>query len=200
MAEDLNSKKTPSRSPQVLLIALSVIGIVILYIVWNVGLLKPVTIDQGPLPEMQLIFEKYQGRYDRADEVIRNVEKQLAEGQIICDLTFGRYYDDPNKTEPERTRADLGCVLKSPPPTVAANLIAETMPGGPEVIVGTFEGAPWLTALKVYRAVRAESYQRNRMIDDGLPVIETYEKIDKGFRTRVYFRLKPRGPTDRGSN
>ena len=189
MAEQENSK-VPLKSYQVLFIALGIVGVILLYVIWNIGLLKTVTIEEIQTPEMQLIFKKYQGPYQNVGPVFSEVEKTLAQDKIACDQTFGRYYDNPNEVEPERNRADIGCVLMTTDnlPT-STDLQAESLKPF-HALVGTFEGAPWLTAFKVYKALRSASYQKNKMIDDSVPVIETYEKIENGFRTKVYFKLK----------
>lgn len=178
------------KSYHALFIGLGIIGAIFLYVIWNIGLLKSVTVEQTQVPEMKLIFKKYQGPYQNAGAVFTEVEKLLAQDQIVCDRTFGRYYDNPNEIEADRTRADIGCILiaTDPLPT-SAGLIAETLP--PQTaMIGTFEGAPWLTAFKVYKVLRQESYQRNIMLDDKAPIMETYEKIENGYRTKVYFKLK----------
>lgn len=177
------------KSYHALFVGLGIIGIILMYVIWNIGLLKPITIEQVQVPELHLIFKKYQGPYQKVGPVFNEVEKILAQEKIACDQTFGRYYDNPNEVEPERTRADVGCILQSTDslPT-NIELQAETISSYP-AIVGTFEGAPWLTAFKVYKAIKKESYQRNIMIDETTPVLETYEKIETGFRTKVYFKL-----------
>ncbi len=178
------------KSYHVLFVGFGIIGLIIFYVIWNIGLMKPVIIEQAQVPEWRIVFKKYQGPYQNAGAVFTEVEKALAEDNIICEQTFGRYYDNPNEIEPERTRADIGCILSQTNdlPT-SADFQAETLTSYP-ALVGTFEGAPWLTAFKVYKALRRESYQRNVMLDETQPVLETYETIENGFRTRVYFSLK----------
>lgn len=178
------------KSYHALFVGLGLIGIIILYVIWNIGLFKPVMIEQTMVPTYNIIYKTYQGPYHDVGKVFDEVEKSLAQDKITCEQTFGRYYDDPNEVEPERTRADIGCILNSTNalPT-NAELKAEAMTGYP-AIAGTFEGAPWLTAFKVYKTLRKESYQRNVMLEDNFPIFETYEKIDSGFRTRVFFKLK----------
>lgn len=197
MAQDVtqdsqNSKSKGLKSYHVLFIALSLVGIIVLYVIWNIGLLKPVQIEQSQMPEFNLIFKSYQGPYHEIDKALADVEKILAQEKVDCDLTFGRYYDNPNEVEPERTRADVGCIMNTPSMTTSEVLKAESLKGDREVLIGIFEGAPWLTAFKVYKTVRQESFQRNRMIDPEVPVLETYEPIENGYRTKVYFTLKPK--------
>ncbi len=178
------------KSFHVLFIALGIIGIIILYVIWNIGLLKPVIIEQMETPQIQVLFKKHQGPYHDVGKVFEDVENTLAKLSIKCDQTFGRYYDDPNEVEPERTRADIGCVVQNTNtlPT-SEGLEAETIE--PYLaMIGIFEGAPWLTAFKVYKTLKKESYQRNLMIDNDSPVFETYEKTPTGFRTKVFFRIK----------
>ncbi len=178
------------KSYHVLFVGLGIVGIIIFYVIWNIGLLKPIVIEQVQIPEQQIIFKKYQGAYQNAGPLFEQVEKLLAEKKIICSQTFGRYYDNPNEIEPERTRADIGCIFNEKiilP--LSTELQTETVLSY-TALAGKFEGAPWLTAFKVYKALKKESYQRNIMLDDAAPVFETYEKIENGFRTTVYFKIK----------
>lgn len=179
------------KSYHALFVGLGLVGIIIMYVIWNIGLLKPVMIEQVQVPELHLVFLKYQGPYQNVGPVFKEVEDSLAQQKITCDQTFGRYYDNPNEIEAERTRADIGCVfndLDTALPT-ANKLQAETVKPY-TALVGTFEGAPWLTAFKVYKSVRQEAFQRNIMLDESSPVLETYEKIPTGFRTKVFFPIK----------
>lgn len=178
------------KSYHALFIGLGIVGIIILYVIWNIGLMKPVIVEQVLVPEQHLVYVKYQGPYQNVGPLFKEVEDSLAQQKITCNQTFGRYYDNPNEIEAERTRADIGCLFTEAVSVPAdSKLQLDTVAAHP-AIVGTFEGAPWLTAFKVYRAVRQEAFQRNIMIDDSVPVVETYDKMQHGFRTKVYFSLK----------
>ncbi len=179
------------KSYQVLFISLGIVGLIIFYVIWNVGLLKPVTIEKAQVPQLHLLYKKYTGPYQNVGPVFTEVENALAQDKIKCDLTFGRYYDNPNEVEPARNRADIGCIVNSTTPSLPqdSKIQSETLTPY-TALEGTFEGAPWLTAFKVYSAIRKESYQRNIPLDENAPSLEIYEKIKHGFKTRVYFKVK----------
>lgn len=175
------------KSYNALLLALALIGLILFYTIWNVGLLKPVTIDRTSSPQGIAVFQKYTGPYHEVRPVFEKIESQLAEQNLKCDLSFGRYYDNPDEAEPERLRADLGCLLPQAPAQALAGLETEKWTGY-DSLRGTFEGAPWLTAFKVYSALKKESFQRNIHVE-FTPALEVYQKNQRGFKTEVYFRI-----------
>lgn len=175
------------KSYHILFSAFALVGLILFYAIWNIGLFKPVIVEQITTPKMYLVFEKHTGPYHDLGALFDRVEKKLADKKILCPKTFGRYHDDPDKVEPERLRADIGCLLDQP---IAENVegitLEEVSPF--KALKGTFEGAPWLTAFKVYSTLRKQSYQRNVYLQPS-PVLEVYEKAGKGFKTEVYFWL-----------
>lgn len=171
----------------ILFSALGLVALILFYAIWNVGLFKPVVVEQVSVPSAYLVYEKHVGPYNEVGAVFDRVEKKLAEKNIACPKSFGRYYDDPDKTEAARMRADIGCILSQPLTDKVEDLLGEELQPF-DALKGSFEGAPWLTAFKVYSTLRKQSYQRNLHLDPN-PVFEVYEKADHGFKTEVYFRI-----------
>lgn len=179
--------KFKMKSYHVLFVALGLLGVILFYVIWNVGMLKPVVIEEVSSPQGVAIFRKYTGPYHEVRHIFENIESELEKQNLNCDTSFGRYYDDPDQVEPDRLRADIGCVLPQAPAQPIAGLETENWPGY-KSLRGTFEGAPWLTAFKVYSALRRESFQRNIHVE-FTPVLEVYQQTPSGFKTEVYFRI-----------
>lgn len=175
------------KSYRVLFIALGLLGVMLFYVIWNVGFLKPVIIEQVKSPTGIAIFQKYTGPYHEVRHIFENIETELVKQNLDCKTSFGRYYDDPNQVEPDRLRADIGCLVQQAPAKPIEGLVTETWTGQ-NSLRGTFEGAPWLTAFKVYSALKRESFQRNLHVE-FTPVLEVYQQTTHGFKTEVYFRI-----------
>lgn len=166
----------------------SVIGLLLAYAVWNVGLLKPVLIEEKELPTAVLIYQNVVGPYHNLSDVFKKIETESKKLEIDCAKTFGIYYDDPSSVEPERLRADVGCYSSTPP---LKNLEGFQVKESPiqKALIGTFDGAPWLTAFKVYRAMYREAGIRKLKIKNG-PIMEVYEPSPSGFKTSVVMSLE----------
>lgn len=175
------------KSYHILFAALALVGLILFYVSWNVGLFKPVVIEQVTVPKATLVFQKHIGPYHEVGKVFEAVEKQMAEAQKPCFRTFGRYYDNPDQVEAERLRADIGCWFEEPVTSPPSGLFVEESASF-EALRGTFDGAPWMTAFKVYSTLKRESFQRNLYVETS-PALELYEKTQTGFRTQVHFRI-----------
>lgn len=168
-------------------IVFSVLGLLFAYIIWNVGLLKPVFIETKKLPQAVLVFKNVTGPYHKLSEVFKEIETQAKKEGWECPKTFGLFYDDPNQAEQDRLRADIGCYLETLPPGPVGDLVIKEQPAV-TALVGSFDGAPWLTAFKVYGALQRESLKQKLKINDG-PVMEIYEPKGSQFITHVVFEI-----------
>lgn len=185
------------KSYHILFSAFALVGLILFYAIWNVGLFKPVIIEQVNVPTSYLVYEKHVGPYHDVGAVFERVEKKLEEKKVACTRTFGRYYDNPDKVEQERLRADIGCILSQPLTESIEGILTEELPSF-EALKGTFEGAPWLTAFKVYSTLKKQSYQRNLYVEES-PVLEVYEAAGNAFKTEVYFRVGKSMPGPRAT-
>ncbi len=176
------------KSYHILFTVFGVIGLLLAYAIWNVGLLKPVVIDVKELPMTVLVYKSVTGPYHKLQETFRTIEKLAIDNGWDCSKTFGIYHDDPNQAEQERLRADVGCYLESPPNGNVGDLIIKENPST-QALVGTFEGAPWLTAFKVYKALNREAQARKLKLKSG-PIMEVYSPNGQSFHTQVIFELE----------
>jgi len=168
-------------------VVFGVLGLLLAYIIWNVGLLKPVVIETKSLPMKVLVYKSMTGAYHKLHENFQAIEAIAKKEGWDCSKTFGLYYDDPNQAEQDRLRAEIGCYLDAPPTGSVGDLIIKEHPAT-KALVGSFDGAPWLTAFKVYRALQREAMAQNLKIKDG-PVMEIYEPKGSQFITHVVFEI-----------
>jgi hypothetical protein len=168
-------------------IVFGVIGLLFAYIIWNVGLLKPVYIETKQLPKSILVYKNVIGPYHKLSETFYEIENFAKTEGWECPKTFGLFYDDPNQAEQDRLRADIGCYLEASPLGSTGDLIIKEQPAT-TALVGSFDGAPWLTAFKVYGALQRESLKLNLRIKNG-PVMEIYEPKGSQFITHVVFEI-----------
>ncbi len=175
------------KSYHILLSILSLIGIIILYTIWNIGLLLPVTVEQTQTPTLYLVYESHTGPYHELMPIFEKIEKALSNKKISCSKTFGLYFDNPDQVEADRLKSEIGCIVDKPVTEELGELQFKELPPF-QALKGSFGGAPWLTAFKVYSTLQKESYQRN-VILEPTPVLEIYEPNEHGFKTEVYFRI-----------
>ncbi|MFN9065956.1 MAG: GyrI-like domain-containing protein [Bdellovibrionales bacterium] len=157
------------------------------YAMWNVGLLKPVIIENKQTESAVLIYRHIVGPYHNLSEEFQKIEKDLSSFNYPCDKTFGLYYDNPATQEHERLRADIGCYASTPPLQKLEGFEIKELPSY-LALSGRFSGAPWLTAFKVYGALNKQAAAQNLKIKKG-PVLEIYEPNQKGFTTEVVFEI-----------
>ena len=55
-------------------IVFGVIGLLLAYVIWNVGLLKPVFIEVKELPKSYLVYKNVTGPYHKLSEVFHEIE------------------------------------------------------------------------------------------------------------------------------
>jgi hypothetical protein len=163
------------------------LGILFAYAIWNVGLFKPVLIENKNSEPAVLIYRHIVGPYHNLSEEFQKLEKDLNSFNYACKKTFGLYYDNPAMQEHERLRADIGCFASAPPLQKMEGFEIKEFPSFP-ALSGRFSGAPWLTAFKVYGALNKEAVAKNLKLKKG-PVIEIYEPTEKGFTTEVLFEI-----------
>lgn len=166
----------------------AVLGLLFGYGVWNVGLLKPVHIESKILEPGVFIYRHVVGPYHNLSQEFTKLEDDFRKLNLDCKKTFGLYYDDPSSSEHERLRADIGCYQKTPPlQKVEGFEVKEVLPI--KALTGKFDGAPWLTAFKVYGALHKKAAEDQLKVKQG-PVLEIYEPTKNGFSTEVVFELE----------
>lgn len=161
------------------------------YMMLHLGAFKPVLIEEKTRSAFQIITKAHFGAYHKIVPVILDAENWAKEHSYDCHMTFGEYFDDPEKVEEGRLRSRGGCAMEKLPEGIEKQL-----PEGYEIdqiperqyVVATFEGSPGIGPMKVYPKVHEYIEKRRLSLNGG--VIELYEvKGPKAMTTTYLFPL-----------
>lgn len=165
--------------------------LLIMFLLFRNGAFKPVEIRLEDRPPTSIVFTENIGPYHKVLGSLQKVENWAKENNYRCELTFGRYLDDPDVVDPERLRSEVGCIFDTPPaPTnpLPDDLKQGDLPGG-KFVVGIFHGSPALGPYKVYGKA-ADFIRENRLTHSGA-VIEVYRVIsEREVETHYLFPVK----------
>ncbi|MES2855436.1 MAG: GyrI-like domain-containing protein [Bdellovibrionota bacterium] len=158
---------------------------------FKLGADKPVSIaleERGPY---SVIFKPHLGAYYKIVPTIEEIEKWAKANGIGCKLTFGEYFDDPEKVDEDRLRSRAGCILETAPPMVMPkDYSVGSIPMG-RFAVAIFEGAPSLGPVKVYPQV-FEFLDEQKLSHSG-SIIEIYEILPENKVRTTYLFLTAEG-------
>lgn len=132
-----------------------------------------------------LLGKEVVGPYHMVNKYIEEVEAFSKEQNIACPKSFGMYYDDPQKKDPEDLKSFVGCVLDEPVSIDNENFISKTLKIE-KAYMATFEGSPALGPLKVYPDAK-EWFERNKLVFPY--ALEIYLIRDSSFKTEFIFPI-----------
>lgn len=153
------------------------LGLGVLLLLFRNGAFMPVEVrlqDRGAAATIEI---ENIGPYHKVLSSLQKVEAWAKENGYACDLSFGRYIDDPDVVEPERLRSQVGCVFATAPQPAAPlpeGFSAGVIPGG-KYVVGIFRGSPALGPYKVYGKA-ADMMREHKLVQVG-PITELYRVI-----------------------
>jgi AraC family transcriptional regulator len=188
--------KAPSW-PLLIFLALLLISGTVGSIAWKLGAFKDVGIVTQSDGPFLILSKQHLGPYHKIAEVILEVEAWARSQGEPCTLSFGEFFDDPERTDEDRLRSRAGCILSKTSKTEIQSLTSKLADGySIQTIekrlysIATFHGAPSLGPVKVYPKIR-EYLDLNRLKLDG-SVIEIYEvhSASSG-STRYLFPVEP---------
>lgn len=176
---------------------------VILFIMIQSGSFKKVDLKLANYGPYIAIYKTRLGAYHESSKTLFEVEEILKKNNILCVITFGLYLDDPNDTEADRLRSELGCLFSEKYKDQLQTFI-ETNPNSEnpnanlglklkyinekEYISGAFEGSPALVTLKVYPKIK--NWAKKNRYNLKPEVLELYEvKSSDKVKTTVLFEL-----------
>lgn len=174
---------------------------VLVLLFWRVGAFKSVEISvQGPITAT-LVYKEHLGAYDKIVPSLEAVETWAKREQLLCQETFGEFLDDPEKTESERLRANVGCWLPAGITDAHASGFCEEWAKKlaqqkflcrsltiARALVGEFSGAPSIGPFRVYP--KAYKYLNDHKLPRPNSVFEIYQPSQEdGFTTRFVFSL-----------
>lgn len=161
------------------------------YLANYLGAFKPVDISQESKEELYLLSLPHFGAYHKIVPVIETVESWAKSNHIDCSLSFGEYFDNPDKVEESRLTSRGGCLWTQRPK------LPNPLPEGFQLdilparnyVVAKFEGSPGIGPMKVYPKV--ENYiSETRLKNVGAP-LEVYQvKSAKEMSTTYLFPVE----------
>lgn len=174
------------------IVALLILTVVALLIslFFRVGAFKKVVISERNSGPYKTVFKKHLGAYHKTVTVIEEVEAWARKNGEKCELSFGRYFDDPDQTPEDRLHSFGGCVVEKPwlqglPPEFEYAEL-ESRP----YVIAEFSGAPSIGPFKVYP--RVKSYLANHNLRQDGAVIEIYHvKPEDQVETTYLFPVAP---------
>lgn len=137
---------------------------------------------------MSVVAIEHVGPYHRILSSLEKVEAWAKETGRNCDLTFGRFLDDPDVVDPERLRSHVGCVTDRGTADLPESFFADEIPAA-RYVVGVFRGSPALGPYKVYGKASRLIHEQ-RLTQEG-PVVEIYRVTSPTeVETQYLFRVK----------
>ncbi len=156
-----------------ILVAVLITLVMIVAAVMNyLGAFKDVDIELKEREALYLAYRLHRGPYHQIMETLSAVEQEMRDAGRPCALTFGRYLDNPEVSDEDRLRAEVGCVLPDPPQGLLTGIEFQTLEPG-LYLEAKFSGAPSIGPYKVYP--RAEEWMNKKGYRATGPVIEIYE-------------------------
>jgi AraC family transcriptional regulator len=146
---------------------------------------KEPNIYYDSISNLQLIYIEVRGDYAQTSAKLTEVEDALAKQQIICESTFGLFFDDPEQVATQDLKSWVGCAFHKTidiPTNYAMHYIKEEG----NILSADFEGSPALGPAKVYPKAK-------KMLGSQLslfPALEIYSySKPKELKTKYYFAL-----------
>ncbi len=179
----------------VLIIFTSLILLLLVILAW-LGFFKKIQFTVQQAGGDVLVFESHTGDYKNVGKVIDKMYYALLnEEKVECFRGFGIYYDNPQKVEKEKLRAEVGNILENPTPEILSQLT-------PKYNIKTLEEQKFLVAefpyknqmsivmgiMKVYPALNR--YIRNHNLSEDGYVMEIYDVPNKRIIYRKEMRSK----------
>ncbi len=140
---------------------------------FRLGSFKTVTITQGPYGPLKVVFKKHVGAYDKIVPVIEEVERWAKANGEPCKLSFGEYYDDPDRVATDRLRSNGGCLVEKKWDFVLPAGFGYREIPSHQFVIATFDGAPSIGPIKVYPKV--DEYMKAHSLEKAGPTFELYE-------------------------
>lgn len=84
------------------------------YMMFYLGIFKPVDIRVEKRGPFILLFKQHIGPYHQILPVLQEAENWAASHGLHCAQTFGEYLDDPHEIDEDRLRSHAGCLLEAP--------------------------------------------------------------------------------------
>ncbi|MEO0337507.1 MAG: GyrI-like domain-containing protein, partial [Pseudomonadota bacterium] len=126
----------------------SLVGYLYIYL----GAYKEVTVRVETYPQMFLLSRAHTGPYHKIGSLLQSMEKKAKSIGLDCRKTFGKFLDNPQTTDEDRLRSEVGCVLDTKPESsVIEKMKAELkVQDSARFVYGKFQGSPAIGPFVVY--------------------------------------------------
>lgn len=150
------------------------------------GYYKGVDVKIESPQELALLGIESKGPYHLINEKIEKVETWAKENSINCPQSFGVFYDNPEKVEPEELKSFVGCVLDEKTQSELPESFSQKTIQPKKAYTAVFEGSPALGPLKVYPEAK-DWFEKNKL---QFPYsLEIYTLRDGSFKTKYIFPI-----------
>ncbi len=170
---------------------LGILGIIAIAI-FNMGLLKPVTITRLDAGPFKLLYKDHIGAYHKIMTDIEAVETFAKSSGLICARSFGLFMDDPTDVEEARLRSRGGCVVTEQeqiPAQLPDGILVQEVPRS-HFMQAEFEGSPRIRPVRVYPKILKE-IEDLKLKTAKWGVMEIYDiKSAKEMKTTYLFPLE----------
>jgi AraC family transcriptional regulator len=164
-------------------------------LMYRLGSFKPVVITEAIHGPTKVIYKLHVGAYHQIVPTIEEVEKWAKAHGEPCTMSFGEYYNNPDKVAEDRLRSNGGCVVEKSWDTGLPDGFAYREIPVHVYVVATFDGAPSIGPIKVYPKVG--EFKESHGYDQPGPTYEFYEiRPGNQVRTTYMFPVIKRGDRD----
>lgn len=159
-----------------------------IFFYFRLGFYKEVRLEKmNSAIDMHLIYKEHRGPYHRINNIIKEVEEWAEIENIDCPKTFGEYFDDPSRIDPDRLKSHGGCVVNQKPESLPVHIKYKYHE--PKVYLKAyFEGSPAIGPMKVYPAIQDWLF-KNEIQQNGA-ILETYTVYGDNMKTEYLVPLK----------
>ncbi len=159
-----------------------------IFFYFRLGFYKDVSLKKMENPlELHLIYKEHRGAYHEINKVISEVEEWAEIEKIDCPQTFGEYFDDPSRIDPDRLKSHGGCIVNAEPKSLPAHISYKYIE--PKIYLkAQFEGSPAIGPMKVYPAIQDWLFKNSEQQNGA--IIETYTVYGNGMKTEYLVPLK----------
>lgn len=149
---------------------------------------KEPSIYYDTLPAYHIVYKENRGVYVQTSQTIISIEETLKKQSLICESTFGLFFDDPDVVVEQDLKSWAGCIFKDKPNinSLPEDVKLLTIQTQTDVLSADFDGSPALGPIKVYPKAK-------KMLGSNslFPALEIYSyQKDNSLKTKYYFSIE----------
>lgn len=166
------------------LLIITPVVLIISFYFYKLGYFQPVQLGEESIPSYFLVYTRHNGPYHKIEFAIQKIEDELKAINQDCKLSFGIFYDDPETTQAERLRADIGCAYAQEPSDEIPKAYEVKKIQAIQAYSAQFSGSGAMSVQKVYTEVKSKGW----VWQESTPAYEFYSLDNQhNLTTRYYF-------------